>query len=145
MFLLRLSSRSICQPLTLVKTFLAGIFKAKKERLAKLLKMQEIVIQGKRLNYSQTNALALTDVHFGLMDMCGMRFRKVNRCPNKSLKVMGTKSSRCLQSYIAPVDKDCVYCEVYKFCYIASSSLGQDVRMHAFLLREMLTVQSLFS
>ena len=49
--------------------------------------MQEIVIQGKRLNYSQTklsNALALTDVHVGLMDMCGMRFRKVNRCPNKS-------------------------------------------------------------
>ena len=72
--------------MTLVKTFLAGIFKAKKERLAKLLKMQEIVIQGKRLNYSQTNALALTDVHVGLMDMCGMCFRKVNRCPNKSFK-----------------------------------------------------------
>ena len=49
--------------------------------------MQEIVIQGKRLNYSQTkisNALALTDLHVRLMEMCGMRFRKVNRCPNKS-------------------------------------------------------------
>lgn len=49
--------------------------------------MQEIVIQGKRLNYSQaevSNALALTDVHVWLMDMCGMRFRKVNRSPNKS-------------------------------------------------------------
>ena len=77
--------------LTLFKPLLAGIFKPKKKkkkkRLVKLLKMQEIVVQGKRLNFSQTkisNALALTDLHVGLMDMCGMRSRKVNRCPNKS-------------------------------------------------------------
>lgn len=46
--------------------------------------MQEIATQGKRSNYSQTNALALTDVHVGLMVMCDMRFQKINRCPNKS-------------------------------------------------------------
>ena len=64
--------------------------------------MQEIVIQGKRLNYSQTNALALTDVHVGgLMDMCGMRFRKVNRCPNKSFDKLWLQDHRVVYKVIS--------------------------------------------
>lgn len=108
--------------------------------------MQEIVTQGKRLNYSQANALALTDVHVGLMVMCDMRFQKVNRCPNKSFDKLWLQDHHVVYKAISPqFTIDCVYCEVYKFCYIASRSLGQDVRMQAFLVGEMLIVQSLFS
>ena len=66
--------------------------------------MQEIVIQGKRLNYSQTevsNALALTDVHVWLMDMCGVRFRKVNRSPNKSFDKLWSQDHQVVYKVIS--------------------------------------------
>ena len=44
----------------------------------------EVAKNARNSHTKVSNALALTDVHVGLMDMCGMRFRKVNCCPNKS-------------------------------------------------------------
>ena len=89
--------------------------------------MQEMVIQGKRLNYSQTkvsNALAVTEVHVGHVRYT---FLKVNRCPNKSFgKKLWysfiTRSSRCLQSYIALVDNVACIAKFTNFAILRSAA-----------------------